>query len=60
MTEEKRARIIEKVAQKRTEDAEIEALMSYFKEGQEEFLGAMSDEELLNHLKEYELEYLAE
>lgn len=51
-----RDEIIEKIATYRTDNCSTEDLMDYFYQGQIDFLDAMTYDELLDHIAEYELE----
>jgi hypothetical protein len=50
----KRENVIEKLAQKRTDDVDTQTLMEMFQENQICYLENMSDNELLEHLEDYE------
>lgn len=45
--------LIEKVAIKITDSADLDSLMSYFLEGQINFLESLSDDELVQYAKEF-------
>jgi hypothetical protein len=49
----KREDLIEKLAHKITDAADLDSLMSYFLEGQYDFLESMSDSDLSDYAKEF-------
>ena len=58
MTNEQRNKAIEALAQKWAEDMDIDSLMEYYVNGQEEYLDTISDVELAEYLEDNELEEL--